>query len=345
MLFRIQAAKHPRKEDGIRDLFLGEVIGIEIHRNVGDPRRVNIIVEVADTGDGLFVKHFLLDLPLQVFAGQERNGLQGFLRFHGCLTLLQCFGGRHDVFELLVGETQLVRSELFCRCRIILFRQSLFRLHGDQDLMRILDDVLQEKAFEIAILDPIAKLFDVIDIAQCRHRVTVIEPEIHRAHAVEKSFRTSLIIVFTRGEFRTVQCGIEHILIDAVKSERAQRPVDDLGKLPLLLHFRACHLDGPDRLLVAVTIAAGQVASKAGIQDCFLQRCAVHIDQDIVQDTESERFLRRHMVACCDVESMDGLPLFAFLFCDPIRAGRRYPFLEAGLRADGRVHIAAVKMR
>ena len=103
--------------------------------------------------------------------------------------------------------------------------------------MRILDDVLQEKAFEIAILDPFAKLFDIIDIAQCRHRVTVIEPEIHRADAVEKSFRTSLIIVFTRGEFRTVQCGIEHILVDAVKSERAQRPVDDLGKLLLLLHF------------------------------------------------------------------------------------------------------------
>jgi|GEM_PF-6410131 len=261
----------------------------------------------------------------------------------GGLSFLQRFGGGHDFIQLFVGKAALEGCQLFRRFPIHLFGESLFRFHGNQYLVRVLDDIAEKEIFEVIGLQVIPQGVDIVDVAEGFHGIPVIQPEVHGPYAVEKALRTALVIIFTGSEFGAVQRRFQHILVQSLQGNGAEGAVHHIRKGLLFIHFGPCHFHNPYGLLVAVAVGAGQVASKACVQHRLFQRRPVHVDEHIVQNAEGQGVHGGHVVVESIVKGMDGLAFGVFIFRNAIGGGNGNPFPEGSLGLHHGVHISSVE--
>ena len=123
----------------------------------------------------------MLRFLTNVAALQERNRRTRLLAVRRCLQAMQLCTFINVGLQLLSSHASLQLLHFCCSSLLLCFLLARLRHQRHDNLMRVVQQIVFDKAFKISALDALAQMCNILVISQAVNRIAAVKPVIHHA--------------------------------------------------------------------------------------------------------------------------------------------------------------------
>ena len=348
VMFGVEHPEDPGQKPEIREILLREVADVEQEVQVTDARSEDVAVENVRTGraagDQFAAER--QDLTLQV-AAREHRDLRDILRAVLLLLPGQKFRGlAADLRAALFGPAFLQGRHLPGHLGVVRLLQSLLGRRRDEDLVRIIQEILPQDPLVRPVVQPRLRLRKQLLVAKVlERRIVVVEPQADRVEADHQALREAAGVALAGRKLDSVQAGAQRVAVQALVREALERLAHHAQKIVLLSRVRAFRGQREIVLLQVLLHSAVDVRGDTRVQERLPQRGSRGLHERVLQDVERELQVRVAAVAAQEAHGQAALLVLVLLVRDRDLhldlAHRR----ERLLRSDLRVRFDRIVIR
>ena len=123
----------------------------------------------------------MLRLLTNIATLQERNRRTRLLAVRRCLQAVQLCTFINVGLQLLSSHAGLQLLHFCCSSLLLCFLLARLRHQRHDNLMRVVQQIVFDKAFKISALNALAQMCNILVIAQAVNRIAAVKPVIHHA--------------------------------------------------------------------------------------------------------------------------------------------------------------------
>ena len=177
----VELAHNISQEIAQRQVGSRNISNIKIEACISDFVRIRRDIQQLVLTYTLYFLCNMLRLLTNIAALQERNRRTRLLAVRLCLQAVQLCTFINVGLQLLGSHSSLQLLHFCCSSLLLCLLLARLRQQRYDNLMRIVQQIVFDKAFKISALDTLAQMGNILIIAQAVNRIAAVEPIVHHA--------------------------------------------------------------------------------------------------------------------------------------------------------------------